>query len=68
MPAMEFRWMGASNPAIRVWIDARIGVWWYVLLWRKGQRPYCYRSRDATPPRNQSEGRWLFGRAVGQAD
>lgn len=45
-----------------VWIDLRIGRFWYVLQWHKGHGPFLYRSTDATPPAEDNEGRMLFGR------
>jgi len=40
-------------------------------MWHKGQRPYLYRSTDATPPDREyahNDGRWFFGRSVGRRD
>jgi len=55
-----------------LWIDAKIGRWWYVLIWRNWKTaPFCYRSLDATPPSDRpkcvlngkpNQGRMVFGR------
>jgi hypothetical protein len=69
--------MGANNPSLWLWWDVRVGRFWYVLSWRKGRRPYCYRSLDATPPSRRpkevldgsdNQGRWYFGRREGMGD
>jgi hypothetical protein len=60
--------MGRSNGAIRLWLDLKLGRYWYVFIWRKGSRPYCYRSLDATPPCEDNAGRWIIGRRYGRAD
>lgn len=62
---MKINYMSRNNSSLWLWLDVRVGRFWYVLLWRKGQRPYCYRSTDATPPADDNDGRWLFGRRVG---
>lgn len=59
-PFFRFHWMGRDNDSVHVWIDMKLGRWWYVLLWRRGRRPYCYRSLDATPP-HRGNGRIFFG-------
>lgn len=61
-PFFKLNWMGRDNDAVRVWVDVKLGRWWYVLVWRKGERPYAYRSLDATPPDRDNAGRWLLGR------
>jgi hypothetical protein len=53
-------WMSRGNDNIRLWIDARVGRWWYVFYWQKGVPPSFYRSRDATPPRKGEDGRVYF--------
>lgn len=58
---MRINWMGRNNDSTRLWIDAKVGRWWYVFYWRKNQPPYFYRSLDATPPRNNQEGKIYFG-------
>lgn len=66
--------MSAHNQSLWLWYDARLGEFWYVLLWRKGRWPYMYRSKDATPPCKRlddgydNRGRWFFGRASGLSD
>lgn len=45
----------------QVFIEARVGRWWYVLFWAKGSRPCAYRSMDGTPPRSELHGRSYFG-------
>ena len=62
---MKFNWMASGNPYLWAWWDMQIGRFWYVLIWQKGRAPYCYRSTDATPPDDDNEGRWLFGRRIG---
>jgi len=62
-PWFKWNWMGAGNDSIWVWIDCKVGQFWYVLIWRKRCTPYLYRSLDATPPRNDerqnNHGRWF---------
>lgn len=56
--------MDRQNQSLWLWLDAHVGRFWYVFSWRKGFRPYCYRSTDATPPcwgEYANNGRWLFG-------
>ncbi|HMF56749.1 MAG TPA: hypothetical protein VK619_10435 [Pyrinomonadaceae bacterium] len=69
--------MGASNPSIRLWLDVRFRGFWYVFIWRKDSKSYCYRSLDATPPSNRpkgglnasdNKGKWYFGKRIGLAD
>ena len=64
-------YMSRNNDALWLWLDVKLGRFWYVFMWRKGQRPYLYRSTDATPPDREfgrNEGRWFFGRRVGRMD
>lgn len=61
-------WMARDNESLWLWFDVQIGSRWYVLIWRKQSWPYCYWSRDATPPDNGGEGAWLFGRYHGYRD
>jgi hypothetical protein len=64
-------YMSRRNDALWLWLDVKIGRFWYVFMWRKDQRPYLYRSTDATPPDREyarNEGRWFFGRNVGRRD
>ena len=64
-------YMSRNNDVLWLWLDVKLGRFWYVLMWRKDQRPYLYRSTDATPPDREcgkNEGRWFFGRAVGRRD
>lgn len=64
-------YMSRNNDALWLWLDVQLGKWWYVFMWRKDQRPYMYRSTDATPPDREyarNEGRWFFGRHVGRTD
>ena len=59
-----FEWSNNSAPG-RLWIDCKVGRWWYVLLWYysvPGHRPAFYRSLDATPPAPENKGRVFFGR------
>lgn len=68
-----FTWnyMSRANDALWLWLDVKLGRFWYVFVWRKDARPYLYRSTDATPPDREyarNEGRWYFGRAVGRRD
>ena len=64
-------YMSRNNDVLWLWLDVKLGRFWYVLMWRKDQRPYLYRSTDATPPDREygkNEGCWFFGRAVGRRD
>jgi len=60
-----FNWMAADKDHLHCWIDARAFGRWYVLIWYRGMRPYMYVSDDATPPCEDNNGRWIFGRATG---
>ena len=69
--AFAVNYMSRNNEALWLWLDVKLGRFWYVFMWRKGQRPYLYRSTDATPPDREygkNDGRWFFGRSVGQRD
>ena len=64
-------YMSRNNDALCLWLDVKLGRFWYVFMWHKGQRPYLYRSTDATPPDREygkNDGRWFFGRSVGRRD
>ena len=64
-------YMSRDNDALWLWLDVKLGRFWYVFIWGKGQMPYMYRSTDATPPSREyhrNEGRWFFGRSVGRMD
>jgi hypothetical protein len=42
-----------------VWIDCKIGKYWYVFEWkRKKMFPFLYRSIDATPPEKMIFGKY----------
>lgn len=62
MRKFAINYMSRHNPAIRLWLDIKLGEFWYVFMWRKGFWPYLYRSKDATPPASDNCGRWYFGR------
>ena len=69
--AVNYMSRNNNNNALWLWLDVKLGRFWYVFMWRKGQRPYLYRSADATPPDREfarNEGRWFFGRHVGRMD
>lgn len=69
--AFAVNYMSRNNEALWLWLDVKLGRFWYVFMWRKGQRPYLYRSADATPPDREygkNDGRWFFGRSVGRRD
>jgi len=69
--AFAVNYMSRNNDALWLWLDVKLGRFWYVFMWHKGQRPYLYRSTDATPPDREygrNEGRWFFGRHVGRLD
>ena len=62
-------YMSRHNDALWLWLDVKIGRFWYVFMWRKGVAPFLYRSTDATPPdqeHGRNEGLWLFGRKGGR--
>jgi hypothetical protein len=64
-------YMSRHNDALWLWLDVKFGRFWYVFMWHKGQRPYMYRSTDATPPdygHGENKGRWFFVRSVGRID
>ena len=48
--AFAVNYMSRNNDALWLWLDVKLGRFWYVFMWHKGQRPYLYRSTDATPP------------------
>lgn len=58
-------WMSSGNTKYFAWIDAKLGRYWYVFQWIRGSGMFLYRSTDATPPANDNDGRWIFGRRVG---
>ena len=58
-------YMSGDNDSLWLWLDIKLGRFWYVFIWRKGLRPYLYRSTDATQPADDNEGRWFFGRKAG---
>jgi hypothetical protein len=62
-----FEWHNMSRDPRRIWIDCKIGRWWYVFQWYRsvpGAWPSLYRSLDATPPTKQNKGRVFFGRRM----
>lgn len=60
--------MDKGNQSLWLWLDIHWKRRWIVFSWRKGRRPYCYASNDATPPASDNDGRWIFGRASGLGD
>ena len=59
---LTVNWMARNNRNILLWLDIHFRGWWYVLNWTRGDKPYGYRSKDATPPCGCNRGSWLFGR------
>lgn len=53
--------MSRSNTALWLWLDIRIGKYWYVFNWRKKNKPYLFKSLDGTPPNERNSGSWIFG-------
>ena len=63
---MRINWMN-GNKRDWLWLDIRLGAWWYVFIWRKGHTPFLYRSKDATPPgcpSNKNSATMIFGHYV----
>jgi hypothetical protein len=52
--------MSRGNSNIRLWLDVKLGRFWYVIYWPKGSRVTFYRSTDATPPCADNEGRYFL--------
>lgn len=53
--------MAVNDGPVRFWLDARVGRFWYVAHWIRGEGLCVYRSTDATPPRDQHHGRTYIG-------
>lgn len=62
---MKVYWMSRGNKRYWLWLDIKLGDWWYVFQWIRGESPFLYRSLDATPPGCPGSGvgaRMLLGR------